>query len=92
MDFDVARVHGAVVGAGGQRNGRGQLGHHAAQGRIGHLQLARHQARALRERIVLLNLVEQQHILPEATGFWLSEVILTPLDSSEVNCCSVGLV
>ena len=27
---------------------------------------------------------------PEATGSWLSEVMLTPLDSSAVNCCSLA--
>ena len=32
------------------------------KGRIGHLQLPRHQVGALRKGIVLLNLVEQQHI------------------------------
>ena len=62
--LDVAGVHSAVIGAGGQRNGRGQLSNHTAKGRIGHLQLARHQAGTCRERIILLNLVEQQNILP----------------------------
>ena len=59
----IAGIHGAVVGARGQGNGLRELRNDASQGRVGHLKPAGDQVRALRKGVVLLNLVQQQHIL-----------------------------
>ena len=58
----IAGVHGAVVGAGGERDGLRELGNNAAERRIGNLKLPSHLVRALGEGVVLLNLVEEQDI------------------------------